>query len=105
MDSGFVALANPSDQHYAAASARLTEIVARRPSVVVPMPVVFESYRRILHVMGRAACGRDERAAERPQSDHAVTPSRLPVPAKGSGRTRRRKDVVPIGADELVSRA
>ena len=48
MDSGaFVALANPADQHYAAASACLAEIVARRPPVVVPMPVVFESYRRI----------------------------------------------------------
>jgi hypothetical protein len=45
------------------------------------------------------------RAAGPLEPDLAVTPSRLPVPVKGSGRTRRRNDVVPIGADERVNRA
>ena len=54
IDSGaFIAMANPVDQHYKEASACLEEIVRRRLPVVVPMPVVFESYRRILHVVGR----------------------------------------------------
>lgn len=56
IDSGaFIALANPVDEHYEAATACLEEIVRRRLPVVVPMPVVFESYRRILHVVGRPA--------------------------------------------------
>jgi predicted nucleic acid-binding protein len=56
IDSGaFIALANPVDEHYEEATACLEEIVQRRLPVVVPMPVVFESYRRILHVVGRPA--------------------------------------------------
>jgi predicted nucleic acid-binding protein len=51
--AAFVALADSADANHTSAQACLNEMVKRSFFAVVPLPVVFETYRYLLHILGR----------------------------------------------------